>query len=452
MKKHVGVIAGLYAGAWLCLLVAGTGAALAGEGNRPAARPIMGWSSWSFLRKDPSAATIEAQARALHDAGLQQVGYDYVNIDDFWYKCPSSSGPDVDQYGRWVTDAQRFPARGKTDGIRVVANYIHGLGMKFGIYVTPGISLQAVTRNTRIMGTTYTARQIADPSVPELNYNCKGMVAIDFTQPGAQAYVDSIADEFASWNVDFIKLDGVSNADAADVRAWSRAIRQSGRIMVLDVTRGPFTVTIAPTLIRYADQWVIAPDVECYACEHSETGYPLTSWNGVKERFTLAALWQPYSSPDGGFNDFDSIEVGNGANTGLTRAERQTQLSLWALGASPLILGVDLTHLDPFDLSLLKNTNVIAVDQDAIAAQRVVFDDDRQVFAKTEANGDVIVGLFNLGDEAQEVSALPRVIGVRRAAHYSLKDLWTGRVGTATSDISATVAPHGVVLFRVTPM
>lgn len=452
MNKYVAMVAGLYVGACLCLLVGGTGVALAGEGSQPASRPVMGWSSWSFLRKEPSAATIEAQARALRDSGLQHVGYEYVNIDDFWYECPNSNGPNVDAYGRWVTDARRFPARGKTNGIRLVADNIHSLGMKFGIYVTPGISQQAVARNTPIMGTKYTARQIAEPSVSELNYNCKGMVAIDFTKPGAQAYVDSIADLFASWGVDFVKLDGVSNADAADVRAWSRAIRQSGRTMVLDVTRGPFTVTIAPTLIRYADQWVIAPDVECYACEHSETGYPLTSWNSVKERFTLAALWQPYSSPEGGFNDFDSIEVGNGANNGLTPAERKTQLSLWALGASPLILGVDLTHLDPADLQLLKNTDVIAVDQDSIAAQRVVFDDDRQVFAKTEPSGDVIVGLFNLGGESQEVSVLPRVAGLRRASRYSLKDLWTGKTETATTDISATVAPHGVALFRVTPM
>lgn len=452
MNKYVATVAGLYAGACLCLLAGGTGVAHAGEGNQPPSRPLMGWSSWSFLRKDPTAATIEAQARALRDSGLQHIGYEYVNIDDFWYECPNSSGPNVDAYGRWVTDAHHFPARGEANGIQVVADYVHSLGMKFGIYVTPGISQQAVARNTRIKGTPYTARQIAEPSISELNYNCKGMVGIDFTKPGAQAYVDSIADLFASWGVDFVKLDGVSNADVADVRAWSRAIRQSGRAMVLDVTRGPFTVTIAPALVRYADQWVIAPDVECYACEQSETGYPLTSWNGVKERFTLAALWQPYSSPEGGFNDFDSIEVGNGAHDGLTPAERKTQLSLWALGASPLILGVDLTKLDPADLTLLKNTDIVSVDQDAIAAQRVVFDDDRQVFAKTEPNGDVIIGLFNLGDEAQEVSVLPRVAGLRRADHYLLKNLWTGQTETVDSDIGATVASHGVALFRVTPM
>lgn len=450
MNKCARILVSGLAGVLLALGVGGT--AVAGtDGGQPGSRPIMGWSSWSFLRKDPTAAKIEAQANAMHAAGLQDVGYRYVNIDDFWYQCPDKRGPNVDAYGRWVIDASRFPPKGQTNGIKAVADYLHGLGMKFGIYVTPGISMQAVAKNTRIMGTQYTARQIAVPSVTELNYNCEGMVGIDYTKPGAQAYIDSFADLFASWGVDFIKLDGVSNADVPDVRAWSRAIRQSGRTMLLDVTRGPLTTTIAPTLVRYADQWVIAPDVECYACEKNETGYPLTSWDQIKERFTLAALWQPYSSPEGGFNDFDSIEVGNGKDTGLTVDERKAQLSLWALGASPLILGIDLTHLDSTDLELLKNTAVIAVDQDAIAAKRVVFDDEQQVFAKTESNGDVIVGLFNLGSEPQRVSVTPAVAGLPPdATGYSLRNLWTGESGTATSFIGAMVAPHGVALYRVT--
>ena len=423
------------------------------ERTQPGSVPIMGWSSWSFLRKDPTAAKIEAQARAMHTAGLQAVGYEYVNIDDFWYECPDLSGPNVDSYGRWVTDPSRFPAQGGANGIKVVADYVHSLGMKFGIYITPGISKQAIAKNTKIKGTSYTARQIAEPSVSKLNYNCKGMVGIDYSKPGAQAYVNSFADLFASWCVDFVKLDGVSNADVGDVRAWSRAMRQSGRTMVLDVTRGPFTTTISPTLVRYADQWVIAPDVECYDCEKNGSSYPLTSWNEVEKRFTLAALWQPYSNTEGGFNDFDSIEVGNGSNDGLTPDERKTQLSLWALGASPLILGIDLTDLDKLDLQYLKNAAVIAVDQDAIAAKRVVFDDEQQVFAKTETNGDVIVGLFNLGNEPQRVSVMPSVVGLPADKQgYSLKDLWTGEVTTAADGIAAIVKPHGVVLYRATPL
>src|SRR6516165_4252530 len=146
--------------------------------------PLLGWSSWSFLRKEPTADKVEAQARAMRDSGLQKLGYTYVNLDDFWYLCPGPQGPNVDSYGRWVTDPSRFPPQEDTNGIKVVADYVHSLGMKFGIYVTPGISSQAVSRNTSIEGTPYAAAQIANSAVKESNYNCKGMVRIDYRKPG----------------------------------------------------------------------------------------------------------------------------------------------------------------------------------------------------------------------------------------------------------------------------
>ena len=136
-----------------------------GENNGLERAPLLGWSSWSFLRKDPTSAKLEAQARAMQDSGLQKIGYTYVNLDDFWYQCPGPQGPNVDSYGRWVTDPSRFPPQGDENGIKVVADYIHSLGMKFGIYVTPGISSQAVSKNTSIEGTPYKAAQIAEPSV-----------------------------------------------------------------------------------------------------------------------------------------------------------------------------------------------------------------------------------------------------------------------------------------------
>jgi hypothetical protein len=127
--------------------------------------PVLGWSSWSFLRKLPTANKMKAQALALHNSGLQKLGYEHVNLDDFWYQCPGPQGPNVDSYGRWITDPSTFPPQGETDGIKVLAEYIHSLGMKFGIYVTSGISMQAVSRNTKVKGTAYTAAQIAEPSV-----------------------------------------------------------------------------------------------------------------------------------------------------------------------------------------------------------------------------------------------------------------------------------------------
>jgi alpha-galactosidase len=144
----------------------------------------MGWSTWNVPGKDPTAANVEAAALALKTSGLLAAGYNYVNVDDFWYDCPGSQGPDVDAYGRWVTNASEFPPSGSTNGIQVVANYVHSLGEKFGIYVTPGISDQAVAENTPIEGTSYTADEIAD-GASEKNYNCGGMQGIDYSKPGA---------------------------------------------------------------------------------------------------------------------------------------------------------------------------------------------------------------------------------------------------------------------------
>jgi hypothetical protein len=254
----------------------------------------------------------------------------------------------------------------------------------------------------------------------------------------------------AAWGVDYIKIDGMQDSNAADVKAWSNAIRQSGRPMVLDVTQGSYTSALAPTLMKYANQWEFAPDIECYRCEKGGSSYPLTSWADVSNRFDFVAKWQPYSAP-GGFNDYDSIEIGNGDNNGLTPAERQTQLSLWALGASPLILGVDLTHLDATDVQkYLQNSAVLAVDQDSVAAKRVLKTGTKQVFAKKEPNGDAIIGLFNTGAKSGEISVPASTVGLSENKNgYSEEDLWTGATKKTNNTISATVPSHGVVLYRV---
>jgi len=420
------------------------------EDNGLERTPVLGWSSWSFLREHPTADQMKAQALALRNSGLQKIGFEYVNLDDFWYQCPGPQGPNVDPYGRWITDSSKFPAQGDTNGIKVVADYIHSLGMKFGTYVTPGISKQALTRNTPIKGTSYTAAQIAEPSVEEENYNCKGMVRIDYNKPGAQEYTDSWVDMLAAWGIDYIKLDGMTDRNVADVKAWSNAIRQSGRPMILDVTQGDLTTAIVPTLMKYANQWEFAPDVECYRCEKGGSSYPLTNWAHVANRFNYVAEWQPYAGA-GGFNDYDSVEIGNGSDNGLTSVERQTQISLWALGASPLILGVDLTHLDLTDLQkYLKNSAVLAVDQDSIPAKRVLNTGNQQVFAKMEPNGDAIVGLFNTGEKAEEVSVPASTVGfTENERGYSVNDLWTGETKKTSGSISAVVPSHGVVLYRI---
>ena len=416
------------------------------ENNGVGLKPALGWSSWSFIRHDPTAAKIEAQADAMKHSGLARVGFQYINVDDFWYECPGSQGPNVDQYGRWVTDPTKFPGSGTTDGIQVVAKYVHRDGLKFGLYVTPGISKQAVAENTPIEGTTYHADDIAT-TTSEKNYNCKGMVGIDYTKPGAQEFINSWADEFASWGVDYLKIDGVGVSDIPDIQAWSAALRQTGRPIHLELSNS-LSIADAATWAQYSNGWRTGGDIECYRCESGGSSYPLTSWSSVQSRFNQVANWQPYGGP-GGFNDYDSLELGNGSNDGLTPAERQTQMSLWALGASPLILGTDLTNLDPTDLHYLKNTAVLAVDQDAIDASRIVNTSTQQVFAKTEHNGNVIVGLFNLTTEPEVISTTASALGLPAGTYYFLNDLWNHQTTETAGVISANVPAHGVALYRI---
>jgi hypothetical protein len=363
-----------------------------------------------------------------------------------------------------VVRSSKFPpGPDGENGIQVVASYVHSLGLKFGIYVTPGISDQAVAKNTPIMGTHYTADEIAAKG-KDVNYNCGGMRAINFSKPGAQAFVNSIVDELAGWGVDFIKLDGIYDRNMADVAAWSNAIRQSGRPMQLDVTEGAYTITLGPTLNKYATQWEYTSDIENYG------GKGLTNYHNVSKRFTTLALWEPTYGGRvfNGYNDFDSVEVGDcqravGSSDpfgsvsypdgdGLTLPERQTVLSLWSLASSPLILGSNLTQMCHTDLRLLKNRAVLSVDQDGLDASMIVNGSTEKVVAKTEQDGDVAVGLFNTTSAPEKISVAASAIGLRPARHYLLNNLWTHRVTENGSTISATVPPHGVALYQATPM
>ena len=463
-------------------------------------KPVLGWSSWSSFRGNASAAKDEAVARAMVSSGLAKLGYRYINQDDGWYVCPggftppgvkpaSRKPPTVDQWGRWIPN-DRFPAQGSTNGIKALADYVHSLGLKFGIYLTPGISKEAVMKNTPVEGSAggrltgkpsgYTAAQIATQT-NEQNYNCGGsdgdhdaggMVGLNFASPGAQLYVNAWADTLASWGVDFIKLDGVRYpADVPELKAWALALRQTGRPINFDATEG-YTVKIAPTLEKYANQWEEAEDIECYSCDkgadHDQTypiidAFPLTEWSDSTEmsnfggpskvvsRFTYAAVWQPYARP-GGFNDLDSVEVGNGNDDGISLSARQTVLSLWSLAASPLLLGSDPRYFAPEDLALLKNRAVLAVDQDGIAARRIRNAATEQVFAKREQQGDVLVGLFNTSTtNSEEISITPSAIGLPTGcSSYALEDLWAHRTSRTSGQITASVPPEGVALFRVT--
>lgn len=415
--------------------------------------PVMGWSSWSYLRAHPSASAVEAQAKALVTSGLASHGYVYVNIDDFWYGCPKDGeGPEVNQYGLWVTDRQEFP-----NGIAAVADYVHKLGLKFGIYITPGISKRAVEKNTVVEGTNYHARDFADIYQQQINYNCGGMVSLNFNKPGAQAFIDSEVNRFAKWGVDFIKLDGNNQRSegGSNVAAWSQAIRNSGRKMVFDATEIP--ISMVPVASKYSNQWESASDVECYACELKQAGrfasssFPLTSWTDVSKRFRYAAELAWSDSP-GGHMDLDSVDIGNGDADGIDENMRKTVLSLWSLASSPLILGSDLTQLDSYDLGLLENKAIIQLDQNGRAAKRVVYLPGLQVFTKSLPDGRTAVGVFNTSDQKEPFSIPVAVLGLQQCNPQgcSAEDLWNHGTTQVKDTVSGSLPGGGVLLLSVT--
>src|SRR6266480_3559409 len=205
--------------------------------------PAMGWSSWSFVRRTPTEAKIIAQADAMKNSGLTAHGFVYANLDDFWMKC-DSNGPVVDGNGRWVVDSAKFP-----NGMKFLANHI------------------------------------ADTSKTEKNYNCKHMYYIDYSKPGAQEYVNSFANLFASWGADYLKIDGVGSFDIPDVQAWDKALRQTGRPINYALSNN-LNIADGNTWKQLANSWRTQGDVECYCGPGPNgSGFPLTDWSHVAARF-----------------------------------------------------------------------------------------------------------------------------------------------------------------------
>lgn len=183
------------------------------------------------------------------------------------------------KYGRWVVDSTKFP-----HGIAAVADYVHSLGLQFGIYVTPGIPVAAYNQNTRIEQTRYHAQDIADTTRFETNYNYGDSVMyyIDYSKPGAQEFIDSWARLFAYWGVDYLKIDGVGGFDISDVQSWSYALIKSGRPIYLELSNS-LALQYGATWRAYSNSWRITDDVEAYLPNSIEGVYPLTTWHELDQ-------------------------------------------------------------------------------------------------------------------------------------------------------------------------
>jgi alpha-galactosidase len=429
----------------LFALIIGEGSHAVAQSSGVADRPYLGWSSFSEQTVSNNFLTqtnIQAQSDALLSSGLQQHGFTYLNIDAGWQGS-------FDSNGRPLPDASVFP------DMAGLISHIHSNGQKAGIYWKPGVDRQAVLSNSQILGTTYHIRDIlavpnsagdafaaSDPISSLSNFK------IDFSKQGAQEYIDSIVALFASWGVDYIRLDGVGSGSATlsidnepDVMAWSKAIAQSNRAIWLTISWA-IDQDFFNTWQQYTNARRISADLECEGNCSTLTSWPLTS-----QRWSDLIGWQTYASPQVGWNDLGPLEVGNTVNDGLSAVEQQSAITLWAMANAPLYLGGDLTKLDATGIDLLSNDEVIAVDQSGRPANQIA-GGMTPVWASDLGDGSFYVALFNLNAFPSPVTIKWRNLEFTDAPN--VRDVWNRRdLGRYDDNFTALVLGHGVRLLRV---
>ncbi len=416
--------------------------------NNAGQKPYLGWSSFSqqtiqgdFLTQ----ANMITQSDALKASGLQEHGFVYINLDSGWQGS-------FDQNGRPIPNNTTFP------DIKVMVDHIHANGQKAGIYWIPGIEQPAVDGNYPILGTPYHTQDIvviplakgnAFAANPPNPYHDK----IDFTKPGAQEYIDSIVELFSSWGFDFIKLDAVTPGsysndlsidNRADVEAWSNAIAKTGRLIWLTVS-WQLSQDYASVWQQWSNARRIDDDVECEGrCA------TLTNWPRIVLREYDDVGWEHEASTTLGWNDMDTLDVGDGTLDGLSDVEKQTAITIWAMANSPMYLGGDLTKLDNFAKSAFTNDELIVVDQSGLPAVQVT-GGPQPVWMSKQGDGSIYVAVYNLNGLSSKVTVRWSDLGFRHA--LAVRDVWNHtNLGPSAAAFTTTLVGHGSRLLKVTPL
>jgi alpha-galactosidase len=416
----------------------------------PAARPPMGWNSWDAYGTTVTESEVKANADFMA-RDLKQYGWQYVVVDIQWSETnPRAHGyrPNaelaMDGYGRLIPAQNRFPSSAGGLGFKPLADYVHGLGLKFGIHIMRGIPRRAVEANLPVSGAKVHAADIADVhSVCPWNSD---MYGVDMSRPGGQAYYDSLLQLYAGWGVDFIKADDIARpVHREEIAALHRAIQKSGRSIVLSLSPGPATVKDLSFLQENANMWRISDDF-------------WDDWRSLKQMFLLLSVWGGVGRP-GAWPDADMLplgriglraERGEARMSRFTRNEAQTVMSLWSIAQSPLMFGGDLPTTDAFTLSLLGNDEVLAVDQQG-AHGFPFWQSGEEVAWTADAAGadEKYLGVFNAGDR-------PGTIRVDWGAlklpdSCVLRDLWQKKdLGKFSTGYTFRLEPHASGLYRVT--
>jgi hypothetical protein len=422
--------------------------------------PPMGWNSWDGYGTTINEAQFKANARWMAQH-LKPFGWKYVTVDMEWFVAnPTAEGNSktfqysLDQNGRYMPAVSRFPSSANGAGFKPLADYVHSLGLRFGIHVLRGIPKQAAVNKLPIADSSYSAADGADSSdTCPWNFDNFGT---NPSQPAAQAYYDSIAKMYAGWGVDLIKVDCISSHPykGDDIRMIRQALDKAGRAIVLSLSPGPAPVEKLDEMRQYAQMWRISDDI--WDIWHNDADYP----KGLGDQFAYIAKWAGRGEP-GHWPDADMLPFGylgphpgwgKARMTRLSHDEQRMLMTLWVIFPSPLMVGGELPAADAWTLSLLTNPEVIKVDQHSSGNHPVINTDKTAVWTAQAGSEDgQYLAVFNLTESKAVVRYEWKELGMPGKA-YKLRDLWArkglGKVGALT----VTLPPHGSVLYGVTPV
>ena len=420
-------------------------------------KPPMGWNSWDCYGAGVTEDELLGNAEFMRDR-LKQYGYQYVVCDIQWYE-PAAKGNVynnfadlcMDEYSRLIPAVNRFPSSANGAGFKPIADKIHSMGLKFGIHIMRGIPRQAVHRNTRIYGTTARARDIASQfSLCPWNTD---MYGVDTEKRGAEEYYDSLFKLYASWGVDFVKVDDIANTEFSPQNPYSAekeiemiraAIDRSGRDMVLSLSPGPAPLNKAEHLSENANMWRISGDF-------------WDRWDKLLNMFSLCEKWYPYVK-DGSFPDCDILPLGKlcidgsymgdmGRDSGFTKEEQKTMMTLWAVFRSPLFLGGELRLTDNYTLSLVTNPEVINVNQNS-EKPLFVYNKGGIAVWQTKIENCTAVAVFNLSDEEKHYKLSFSDLGIENVR--AVRDLWARKdIPKCENDVAVSLKPHSSEFFEI---
>lgn len=413
--------------------------------------PPMGWNSWDCYGASVTEDIVRQNAdfMAKH---LKQYGWEYIVVDIQWYE-PNAKTHDynpftelcMDEYSRLIPAENRFPSSAGGKGFAPLAEYVHSLGLRFGIHIMRGIPRQAVHKNTPIKGTEITARQIAKTS-SICSWNTD-MYGVDTSKEGAKEYYDSLFELYASWGVDFIKCDDICRElphEEAELIMLSESLHSCGRDMLLSLSPGPAQLEKAELYKQISDMWRITDDF-------------WDKWELLYAMFERTEKWCTHTGA-GHWPDADMLPIGpikqdwdKSIRTAFTKDEQITMMTLWCIFRSPLMIGGEMTGFDEFTLGLITNERVLDMNRNSRHSHQVwrknINGNEYILWTAVCSDGGSYAAVFNAGDNNGSIEIPLSDIEIYSAD--SVTELWSGDKQTTKGVIEVNLAPHGAKAFKI---